>query len=288
MGKPKILYYIKELYLRYLEDEVPALGAQMAYYFLLSVFPFLIFLMTIIRLSPLSSEDVLEPLSNVLPHETYLIVKMNVEQVTERRNLQLMSIGLATTLWAASNGVGGVIHALNKAYDVREKRPFWIVKGLSILCTIALSLTVLFYFILLIFGRQIGDYMVTAGLPPSYRDTWEKSRYIVIILMMVMVFALLYHFTPCRRLKWRYAFPGAVFTTVVWLLTSLGFTWYVDRFWNLTLVYGSLGGIIALLVWLYLSATMIIMGGEINAVLAFDREKTRGDDIDCIKKKKQN
>ncbi len=272
MGKWKFFWYIKELYIRFNDDDVPALGAQMAYFSLLAIFPFMIFLMTIIGYSPISSEDVLEPLSNVLPYESYEIIRTNVEQVTDIRNLKLMSIGFITTLWAASNGVGAVIRGINKAYNEAEKRPFWIIKGISILCTIALSLTIILYFILLIFGRQIGNFIEWAGVPTSYVDVWDKFRYVVIIVMMIMVFASFYHFTPSRRLKWREVFPGAIFTTAGWLLTSLAFAHYVNNFWNLTLVYGSIGGIVALLIWLFLSSVMIILGGEVNAMLFFARE----------------
>ena len=275
----KLIRYIKELAFRFQDDDVPALGAQMAYFFLLAVFPFLIVLMTVIGYSPISSEDVLEPLSNVLPYESYEVIRANVVQVTDRRNLRLMSIGFITTLWAASNGVGAVIRGLNKAYNEEEKRPFWMIKGVSLLCTIGLSLTIVLYFVLLIFGQQIGNIMEWIGFPPEYRNIWDQFRYMVIVVMMILVFAAFYHFTPSRRLRWREVFPGAIFTTVGWLLTSMAFAYYVNNFWNLSLVYGSIGGIVALLIWLFLSAMMIIMGGEVNAMLFFarvGREKPKG------------
>lgn len=275
MRNIKLFRYIKDLYFRYLDDEVPALSAQMAYFFLLAVFPFLIFLVTIIAYSPISSEDVLEPISNVLPYESYMILRKNVQQVTHSRNLKLLSIGLITALWAASNGVGAVINGINRAYGQRETRPFWKIKLVSILFTIALSMMILFYFVLLIFGHKIGNAMINMGVPSGYREVWDNSRYVVIIVMMVIVFAALYHYTPCLRLRWREVVLGAIFTTISWLVISLGFSYYVNEFWNFTLVYGSLGGIVALLIWLYLSATMIIMGGEINAVLSLSREGKR-------------
>jgi membrane protein len=89
--------------------------------------------------------------------------------------------------------------------------------------------------------------------------------------MMVIVFACIYRFTPCSRLGWREVLPGAIFTTVGWLVASLAFSYYLDNIWNIELVYGSIGSFIALLIWLYLSATLLLLGGQVNALLAFSQ-----------------
>lgn len=266
-----LLRIARSLYRRYIEDGVPALSAQTAYFFLLAIFPFMIFLMTIIGYIPLKGIDVLSPLEAILPYEAYRLLKVNLEYVADRRNLQILSIGFATTLWAASNGIGAVIASINKAYDVKEKRSFFKVKLVSVLFTMALSAMIVVYFVLLVFGHRIGDYMISIGVPVQYRKIWDQVRYMTVVLMQVLVFAALYKYTPCSRLRWRDVLPGAVFTTIGWLLTSLGFAYYVNNFWNLRLLYGSIGGLIALLVWLYLSAMLVILGGEINAVIAYER-----------------
>lgn len=266
-----LLRFVRSLYRRYIEDEVPALSAQMAYFFLLAVFPFMILLMTIIGSIPLKGADVFGPLGNILPYEAYKLLKVNLEYVADKRKLRILSIGFATTLWAASNGIGAVISGINRAYDVKEKRSFFMVKLVSVLFTMALSAMIVLYFVLLIFGHMIGDYMINIGIPSQYRHIWDQLRYLTIIIMMILVFASLYKYTPCSQLKWRDVLPGAVFTTAGWLLTSLGFAYYVNNYWNLRLLYGSIGGMIALLVWLYLSAMLVILGGEINAVIAYER-----------------
>jgi len=266
-----LLRIARSLYRRYIEDEVPALSAQTAYFFLLAVFPFMIFLMTIIGYIPLEDIDVLGPLENMLPYEAFRLLKVNLEYVADKRNFQILSIGFVTTLWAASNGIGAVIVSINKAYDVKEKRSFFMVKLVSLLFTMALSAMIVLYFVLLVFGHRIGDYMISVGVPAQYRKVWDQLRYLTVVIMQILVFAALYKYTPCSRPKWRDVLPGAVFTTVGWLLTSLGFAYYVNNFWNLRLLYGSIGGLIALLVWLYLSAMLVILGGEINAVIASER-----------------
>lgn len=270
----RIVSIVKELYKRYYKDEIPALGAQMAYYFLLAVFPFMIFLTTIIGYSPISTGDVMEPLTSVLPREAFDFLSKNIDVITKNRNLKLLSIGFLTTIWAASNGVSAVMHGINKAYNEQEVRPFWKIKIMSIIYTIVLSLMIIFYFLLLIFGNQIGSFLSQAGIDLANKN-WNAFRYIIIIFLMITVFSSFYYFTPCKRLKLRHALPGAIFTTIGWILTSVVFSFYVDNFWNLTLVYGSIGGIIALLVWLYLSAILIIMGGEVNAILYFENRELK-------------
>lgn len=279
----RLFRIVKELYYRYIEDDVPAVSAEMAYYFLLSVFPFMIFLITIIGYIPISGDEVLKPIEDVLPTQTYEFFKESIEEITGKRNLKLMSIGFLSAMWAASNGVSAIMHGINKAYNEKETRSFWKVKAISLVYTIALPLMILFYFVLLIFGNQIEKIFLYLGYGSFTEQKWDRFRYLFIITMMITVFASLYHFTPCKRLKWHQSVPGAVFTTVGWIITSLAFSYYVNNFWNLTLIYGSIGGIIALLVWLFISALLIVMGGEINAILYFENKEP----LVCKKDKRQ-
>ncbi|HHY82542.1 MAG TPA: YihY/virulence factor BrkB family protein [Clostridiales bacterium] len=266
-----MLYYLKELYRRYREDEVPAYGAEMAYYFLLSIFPFLIFITTVIGYLPVSGDGIMDSLANLLPHESYLVIRQNVEQVIKSRNLKLLSFGFVSMVWAAASGMGAVIRGINRALCQKDTRPFWIAVPLAVLFTILVAMLTVVYFMLLIFGRHIGSYLTEIGLFKTYWVGWDIFRYAAAILMMILVFVLLYRYSPCIKIRWRNAMPGAIFTTAGWLLVSWLFAWYVNRFWNLSLVYGRIGGIIALLVWMFISAQLIILGGEFNAILIFNR-----------------
>ncbi|NLA85115.1 MAG: YihY/virulence factor BrkB family protein [Clostridiales bacterium] len=264
-----MIYYIKELYRRYIDDEVPAYGAEMAYYFLLSVFPFLIFLTTILGYLPVTGDDIMGQLVNILPYETNELVRENVEYLMQTRNFRLLSFGFVSMFWAASCGMGAVIRGINKALCQKDRRPFWIAIPLSILFTFLTAVLIIFYFLLLIFGKQIGAWLIRNGLPEIYLKGWEFFRYTVAIFLMIIVFLILYRYSPCKKIRWRYALPGAIFTTVGWLIISWVFSWYVNHFWNLSLMHGSIGGIIGLLVWLFISAQLILLGGELNAILVF-------------------
>lgn len=269
----KVRRYGKSLYFRFYDDEIPALGAQMAYYLVLAFFPFLIFLMTLLGYSPISSEEVLRILIKILPQNAYSLIANNVEGVLDSRKSGLLSMGFVATFWAASNGMGAVIRGLNKAYDVEEVRPFWKVKGESLVFTIALALIILLSFVLLIFGRMIGVYLTQwLGLTDYFLSIWNQLRIIMMLAFMVLIFSALYFYGPNYTLRWIDVIVGSIFSTFGWLTTSLGFAYYVNNFANFSRVYGGIGGIIVLLVWLFISSMIILVGGEINAVFCFERE----------------
>lgn len=267
MTMKKVFFYIKELYRRYIDDEVAVFGAEMAYYFLLSVFPFLIFITTLIGYLPVTGDNFLESMANILPYESYLVVRKNVEQVIHTRSLKLMSFGFISMVWASASGMGAVIRGINRALCQKDNRPFWIAIPLSILFTVLAAILIVFFVLLLIFSKQIGAYLLDAGMSQLYWKGWQALKYALGILTLMLVFVLLYKYSPCVKVRWKNAIPGAIFGTTGWLLVSWLFSWYVNHFWNLSLVYGSIGGIIGLLIWLYISAQLIILGGELNAIL---------------------
>jgi membrane protein len=180
---------------------------------------------------------------------------------------------MIATIWAASNGINAMIKGLNKAYDEEENRPFWKVRGISLLATLFLAVVILMSVFLLIFGKSIGEYLFKwMNYPDGFELIWGILKYAIPLIALMAVFTLLYWITPNRRLTFKEVLPGAIFTTLGWIISSLLFSFYVNQFGNYTKTYGSLGGVIVLLIWLYLSSIIIIFGGEINATLAFSKD----------------
>jgi membrane protein len=268
-----MFFFIKEMYRRYIDDEVVAYGAEMAYYFLLSLFPFLIFIITLIGYIPFSRENILEYLAFLLPQDSYETIRENILQILNNRNIKLMSFGFISTLWAAASGMGAAMRGINKALCQKDTRPFWVAIPLSIAFTLLVAVLIILYFVLLIFGKQIGNWLLQIRMPNLSLQIWHIFRHLIAIVMMTLVFTILYRYSPCKKIRWRNAVPGAIFTSAGWLIISWLFAWYVNHFWNLSRIYGSIGGIIGLMVWLFISAQLIIMGGEVNAILIFHRYK---------------
>lgn len=269
----QIVRDIKNLIFRFRDDEVLALASQLAYSLIFSFFPFLIFLMTLVGYSPISSDEVLSGLNRILPYDTLELIKNTIIEVVETKNGHLLSLSLIATLWTSSGGFNAVIRGLNKAYDEAEHRSIFKVQLVAILCTVGVTLVIVITILLLVFGQTLGRILaIRLGLSYQFQVTWNVFRYIIILLSTIFIFAALYHFTPCRRLTWREVIPGAIFSTMGLVSVSIGFAFYVNNFGNYSRIYGSIGAVIVLLTWLFLLAIIIIMGGELNATLAFDRE----------------
>lgn len=264
---------IKNLIFRFQDDEVLALSSQLAYSLIFSFFPFLIFLMTLVGYSSISSEEVLSGLYRILPYDTLELIKNTIVEVVDTKNGHLLSISLIITLWTSSGGFNAVIRGLNKAYDEAEHRSIFKVQLVAILCTISVALVILITILLLVFGQTLGRILaIRLGFSYEFQVAWNVVRYVIILMSTIFIFAALYHYTPCRRLTWLEVIPGAVFSTIGLIAVSMGFAFYVNNFGNYSRIYGSIGAVIVLLTWLFLLSIIIVMGGEVNATLAFDRE----------------
>ncbi|MDW8800101.1 YihY/virulence factor BrkB family protein [Clostridium sp. A1-XYC3] len=269
----RIVKDIKNLTFRFNDDDVLALASQLAYSLIFSFFPFLTFLMTLVGYSPISSGEVLVGLNKILPTNVLELVHNTVVEVVDGRNSHLLSLSLLATIWSASSGFNAVIKGLNKAYDESEDRSVFKVQFIAIMCTFGVTFIVILTMILLVFGQILGVYLAKQfGYSFMFQRFWNIVRYTVMFLTTIFIFAALYHYTPSRRLTWKEVMPGAVFSAIGLVGVSVGFAYYVNNFGNYSKVYGSIGAVIILLTWLFFLSVMIIMGGELNATLAFDRE----------------
>lgn len=259
-----IIYFIVKIK----NDDIFALAAQLAYYLILSFFPFLIFLLTLIGLSNLDSMEVLGALRAMLPTSAFELIYNVIIEVIEKQNTGLLGASLLLVVWSASSAFRAVIKGINKAYGLNENRSFIKRAFIAIICTFSLAFVILLTLILLVFGGLIGN-LIASYLPHPiivYR-IWNFLRYILVIFMMILIFASIYRYTPSKRLKWKEVFPGAIACTVGWLVVSLGFSFYINNFSNYSKIYGGLGAVIILITWLYLTSIILITGGEINSII---------------------
>ncbi|HEE9845661.1 YihY/virulence factor BrkB family protein [Clostridium perfringens] len=259
------------------DDDIFALGAQLAYYMVLSFIPFLMFLMTLVGFSHLNSNAVLNLLSNVMPTEAFNLIQSTVIEIVDREQTGLLWISIALAIWVSSSGFKAVIKGLNKAYGVKENRSYIKLKLISMIYTILLALIVIATLFLFVFGDVIGDFFMKVLEHPEFiYYIWNILRYVVVILIMILFFMFLYNATPCVRLGWLEVIPGAVITTLGWISISYIFAYYVNNFSNYSRLYGSLGAVFMFMTWMFITSMILILGGEINAVLA---EKNRLKDL---------
>lgn len=260
--------FIKELFARFSLHEGQSKSAELAYFFLLSLFPLMIFMLTLTAYLPISAEDVLGAVDQYAPDSAMSMVKSITEQTLNKRSGGLLSFGIIAVIWSASNGMNAIVRAFNHAYEVEENRSFIIIRLTSIFLTIAMVVTILIALLLPVFGREIG--MLAAdfiGASDLFLQVWSVVRWGISPLILLIVFTALYIFAPNKKLSLRFVLPGAVFAVAGWIIVSMLFSFYVGTFANYSATYGSIGGIIVLMIWFYLTGTLLILGGEINALL---------------------
>ncbi len=274
--------FFKRLYAKaFDEEEILGVSAQVAFYFAFALFPLLLFLVSIFGIVLGSAQDLRQQmffyLQQVMPGSAYDLVQKTITEVTEGSSGGKLTLGLVAALWSASAGVDSLRGALNGIYNLTETRAWWKAKlvslsttlGLALLVTVALG--VVFYG-----GKFISLVLGSISLPVSSPFILGVLQVIVILIVLVLVFFLIYQFLPNHKeTKWVWVSPGAISGIVLWLLLSYGFRLYLEYFNSYNKTYGSLGAVIILLLWLYLTAFVIAMGGVINAVLEeFTDEKT--------------
>ena len=259
-----IIYFIVKIR----DDDIFALAAQLAYYLILSFFPFLIFLLTLIGLRNLDSMEVLGALRAMLPTSAFELIYSVIIEVIEKQNTGLLGASLLLVIWSASSAFRAVIKGINKAYGLNENRSFIKRVFIAIICTFALAFVILLTLVMLVFGGLIGDLLASyLPFPTVVYRVWNFLRYVLVVFMMILIFASIYRYTPSKMLRWREVIPGAIACTIGWLVVSLGFSFYINNFSNYSKIYGGLGAVIILITWLYLTSIILIIGGEINSLI---------------------
>lgn len=251
------------------EDELLGRAAQLSYYVLLALFPALIVLTAAMGLLSVQNyvPELMNYLRTVVPENALSMVEQFLDHVAKGSGADIISLGGLGALWASSSGVTAIMEALNVVYDVKEdSRPFWRVRLTAILLTIGLAVFIILAMTLVLYGGPIGEWIADfVGLGQAFTWTWKVLQWPIIIGLMLMVVAFVYYVCPDVEQNWRWVSPGSVFAVAFWLLVSLGFKFYVDNFGDYNKVYGSLAGVIVLMLWLYWSGMVLLLGGEINA-----------------------
>ena len=248
-------------------DEISDRSAALAYYFLFALFPALLFLTALLGLLPLNLMDrLMEYVSQALPGDAASIIQKTLQEIIAGASGGLLSIGVLGALWASSNGMSSIMSALNVAYDVKETRPWWKAKALAIALTLGFSVFILGALVLLVFGPRIGETVAGwVGLGNVFTFVWNLVSIPIIIVLVAVGIGLVYYLAPNTEQHWRWVTPGSVVALALWLAASFALRFYVTNFANYNATYGSIGGVILLMLWLYLSGMAILLGAEVNA-----------------------
>ncbi len=253
----------------FLDDEMSTYASALAYQMLFSLFPFILFLIALIGFLHLPDFFSWLRLQSelVLPPQALEQVNPVIDQLQQSKG-GLLSVGIVIALWTASAGVRLMMSAMNAAYDVVEGRPIWKRFPLSIVYTIGIAGMLLIAAALMVTGPQVMTWLAgQIGMEEFIVTLWTILRWPVIIVLLMMAVASIYYVMPDVKQEFRFITPGSVLAVVVWIAASLGFGFYVKTFADYNAMYGSIGAIIVLLLYFYISAAVLLLGAEMNAVI---------------------
>ena len=256
------------------EDDISGMAAEMAYHFVFAIFPLLLFVVSILGFASQSfglgnlAKLVVSQSLLLLPTSISVIFDPYVSSLLDHRSSTYLTLGLIGTLWGASGGVGALIKGLNRAYEVKQPRPFWKTQLLALLATFTLPVLGAIVFGLLAFGHGIVSWLIlTLRLPSGAAILISVARLPILVVLLIVGLSLVYHTLPNARHRYVWSLPGSVLATVSLIVLSQAFGYYVGHISRYANTYGSFSAAAAFLLWLYLTGIVILIGAEINALL---------------------
>jgi membrane protein len=282
-GGLKLAALGKQVWNNFGEDELSVRSAALAYYFVLAVFPAMLFLLSLLGFFAATGthlrESLFAAMAQVLPGSASELVQQTINEVTRAKGAGKAVFGILGALWSASAGVAAIIESLNIAYQMKETRPFWKRKVLALGLTLALAALVLTASALALNGNGAANALgAHLSLGASLVTIWKVLRWPVVLVFMFVAFATTYYFAPnVAKPEWNWVTPGSAFGLILWLASSFAFKIYLHYFDSYSKTYGSVGAVIILLLWLYITGLSIMLGGIVNSVItrATEEQETK-------------
>jgi membrane protein len=249
-------------------DDILGLAAQLSYYFFLALFPAILFLLSLASFFPLSNiaDDVARSLGPFVSSQVLELIQEQMHRLANNDNGGLLTIGVAGALWSSSAALVSIVGALNRAYDIEEGRPWWKVRLLAIGLTFGVALFILAALSLVLIGPTLAEKLgQMTGWGTAFEWTWLILQWPLVFALVATGIGFLYYFGPDADQDWVWITPGAVAATILWLVVSLLFKMYVANFTDYEGSYGTVGGVIVVLLWFYVSGIAILVGAELNA-----------------------
>lgn len=247
-------------------NEILDRSAALSYYFIFALFPTMLFLTALLALLPIPHlvDRLMALVTDVLPGDAGLLVQKTLGQALQSGHPGLLSVGAVAALWAASSGMASIMAALNVA-----PRSWWRERVLAIGLTVVFSILAVVALALLMFGQKLGQAIAThMGWGPTFRIAWGLARWPVAMFLGLAAISLVYRLAPAPNQRWAFVTPGSAFALGAWAAMSVALRFYVGYFANYNATYGSIAGVMLLMLWLYLSGVVMLIGAAINSEIA--------------------
>ena len=262
-----------------LDDDCPGLAGQLAYFTLFSMFPFLL---SLVALAGLVIDDpatllktLTERMQGFLPGDAVGLLEGYIDLTLRNADPSVLVFAVLATFWSGWAAADAIVKAVNRAYELQETRPWWKLWGISVLMVLGFVLVVM-SLALVVFGPEVGDYFQSLiGLPETFLALWDVLRWVGAFLAVSLAHALLYYVAPNAEVPFKWITPGGFAATVLILVSSVGLNLWVANLGRYDQVYGQVGAIMVLMLWLYVTGLMVLIGAEINAVLVRTAEERK-------------
>jgi len=263
------------------DHEIFGRAAQLSYYFLLALFPLLLVLINVLgymaQEGTLFREKLLLYLAAIMPRSAIALVRTTIDEISNASGSGKVSFGLLAALWAASNGMGAISSTLNISYNVKERRAWWKVRLICVCLTVALAILILAALAIVLYGGTIGEALAARyGFGDFFTTVWTIVQWPIALVFVLTTFNLIYNLAPDLPAGSRsWITPGAFVGVGLWLLVSFGFRLYLSFFDSYSVTYGSLGALIVLMLWFYLTGVAILIGGEVNSEVSHKKAQKK-------------
>lgn len=254
-------------------------ASSLAYNFMLALFPATIFLFTLIPYIPIHhfQDNLLNLLEQIMPGDAYDAFQNTITDIVKNQNGKLFSFGFLTTLFFATNGVNRLMQAFNKSSLQTETRGYLRRRWVALVLTVVISVSLLVAVAIMIAGHKILIFLQShiASSAHAWIFVIALLRWLIVILIFFVTVALLYRYGPAHKQRWKFLSPGAIVATALAVLTSVGFTYYINNFSSYNKIYGSIGTLIVVMIWLYLNSLIILIGYELNASIELSKRSIK-------------
>lgn len=271
INENRFLKFIKDLMDKLKKDEAIPYAYELSYRLMLAIFPFLIFLLTLVGFLNLNPNKIIEQIQILMPGEAFGLFEGIINEVTGNQNGTLLSISIITAVWSAAGGFKAFMKAMNKVHGLKEERSFFLVSLNAIIHVVLLAIGIVGSLLLVVFFQPIIS-TVKSYLPMLEIDSSQKILSMILPLIFIfLLFLAFYIFVPARNVKVRYALPGAITASIGFMVVSVGFQFYVTTFANYSRFYGAMGAVVILIFWLLLISIIMVLGGSINSLLIHNK-----------------
>lgn len=264
----KLGVFIKKLIKRYSAHNVAANSAQVAYYWIMAFFPFLIVVISLLTFANISVDILMDYIALMVPATLMPFIETTIHQFILYRSTTLLSVGVLVSLWSGGTAVNALLRGIHLAYNSKFVKPYWLSKIMSILYTMLLAMLLIVMMVALVFGNRIGNYVVNIlNLNKGIiMPIWNMIRLVMPIFALIIILYIVYRVVPRKHLKVKNVWLGTITASIGWYVFSLIFSIYIDNYSKYNQLYGSIGSVFILLIWLYASCMVLLLGAEINAV----------------------